>query len=165
MVRTLRILSVIHGLIVIVDLFLVTESGVYFLLDDSFHAAGKFVGHGIQKCLFGLLLFFTEVAHGDLLLEEPDVDFSELAQFDIHVALVDDVEHEVAEALVELCAVLVGVARLANDFKLGFIWASVDHNFLLVEVECRQTEYQLFIHGIILEFRVLEHLHRDLVVE
>ena len=105
----------------------------------------------------------AERSHCDQFVEEPLVCLSELALLQIEVALVDDLDHELTEALVKLNTILPGVTLLLHDFQL-LVSVTLDSNFLLVHVKCGQADDEFFIHLVSLEAGVLEHLHGGAVL-
>ena len=93
-------LALEHGLVVRLDCVFVTECRVDLLFDDVSHDRLKLAAHGIQKGSLIVDFLLGERAHRDQLLQEPLVALSKLPQFNVHVALVNDVDEELAQAFV-----------------------------------------------------------------
>ena len=137
---------------------------MYLLFDNGAHVCSKLIFGRVEEDEFSLDFLGRERAHSNLLAEEPFVSLSQLAQLDIHIALVDDVNDKVAQALVQFDAILLRETRLLDDFLLTFIESTIDSNFLRVHVKSRESRDQFFKHLVSLELWVLEHRHGVLVL-
>jgi len=70
-----------------------------------------------------------------LFLEEPLVGLSQLTLFDLHVALVDNVDQELAQALVQLFSIGLRESRLLYHLALLLVGSTIDPHLFTVEVE------------------------------
>ena len=153
----------VHGLVISIDFVLVAKRRSNFLLDNCSHNICHLVSQWIQKFLFALLFLLREGTHRYELLDEPFVGLAQLALFQVHFALVNNVDHQVSKALVETLAVLLREARSVDYVLLG-VREPVDADFLRVQVEGRETLRQLFVHLVAPELVVGDHVHAELVL-
>ena len=147
--------SDVHGLVVGFHGVLVTKGWVHFLFDNCTHGVRQFVGHRIQKSELRIDLLLRERAHSNKLLEEPLIRLTELPELDGHVAFVDDVNNKLAETPVKIDTILLTKAWFAYNFLLHVCQASIDPDFLSIEVKGTETGYQFFIHLVPFEPGVL----------
>ena len=71
--------------------------------------------------------------------------------------------HEVAQAPVQLDSVLLREPRLPNHLLL-LVCYPIDSNLLHIQIKGRQALGQLFIHEVAAEFFVVQHVHAELVL-
>ena len=100
-----RSLTFVHGLVLLINSFLVAECGVHLLLDYRSHSVGYLVGEWVKK--FGLRILFClrQRTHSYELLNVPLVSLTQLLELDIHHLLVDDVDEEFSQAFVQFDAI------------------------------------------------------------